>query len=137
MSERILPTITELNRPFWDGCRNGELVLQRCASCERLRYPIAPVCPHCVGREWTWERVTGRGVVYTFAVFRHAYNEAWRDRVPYTVAIVQLDEGPTLIGDVDGIAPEDVRVGLPVRVDFEQVTEEITVPRFVPARGTA
>jgi uncharacterized OB-fold protein len=135
VSERILPTIDGLNRPFWDGCREARLTVQRCAACERLRYPISPVCPYCLGREWTWQALAGTGAVYTFAVFRHAYNDACRDRVPYTVAIVELDEGVMMIGDVVGIAPEEVSVGMPVRVDFEPATEEIVIPRFVPAEG--
>jgi uncharacterized protein len=128
----ILPTIDDLNRPFWDGCRNGVLTVQRCATCHRLRYPISPVCPHCVGREWTWEPVAGTGTIYTFVVFRHAYNDAWRERVPYAVAIVELDEGPMLIGDVTGTSPEEISVGLPVRVVFDPVTDEVSIPRFAP-----
>jgi uncharacterized protein len=128
----ILPTIDDLNRPFWDGCRNGVLTLQRCTSCHRLRYPISPVCPHCVGREWTWEPVAGTGTIYTFVVFRHAYNDAWRERVPYAVAIVELDEGPMLIGDVTGTSPEEISVGLPVQVVFDAVTDEVSIPRFAP-----
>jgi uncharacterized OB-fold protein len=93
------------------------------------------VCPFCLGRECTWQPLAGNGIVYTFAVFRHAYNEAWRDRVPYTVAIVELDEGVMMIGDLVGIAPEDVGVGMPVRVDFEPATEEIVIPRFVSAEA--
>lgn len=129
----ILPVIDDLNRPFWDGCREGRLTIQRCKDCQKLRYPTSPICPHCTGREWTWDPVTGRGAVYTFVVFRHAYNDSWRERVPYTVAIVELDEGVMMIGDIIGIAPEQVTVGMPVRVDFESQTPELTVPRFVPA----
>lgn len=129
---RVLPEIDSLNEPFWDACREGRLSAQRCTSCERLRYPISPVCPHCMGREWTWDSLQGTGTVYTFVVFRHAYNDAWRERVPYTVAIVELDEGIMMIGDVARVSPEEVSVGMPVRVDFEPVTPEVTIPRFVP-----
>jgi uncharacterized OB-fold protein len=133
---RILPQVDDLNRPFWDACRKGTLTAQRCTSCERLRYPIAPVCPHCIGRTWTWVALSGAGTVYTFAVFRHAYNEAWRDRVPYAVAIVEMDEGVMMIGDIDG-SPDEVSIGMAVRADFEQVTSEITLPRFVPVDATS
>jgi uncharacterized OB-fold protein len=135
MSERILPVVDDLNRPFWEGCRSGTLVVQACRSCTRLRYPITPVCPRCTGREWSWQPLTGTGAVYTFAVFRHAYNDAWRDRVPYTVAIVELDEGVMMIGDLVEIAPKDVYVGLRVRVDFDSVTAELAIPRFAPCLG--
>jgi uncharacterized OB-fold protein len=131
MSERIVPLIDDLNRPFWDGCRERTLRVQECSTCKRLRYPIAPVCPSCMGTDWAWRDLTGDGKVYTFAVFRHAYNEAW----PYTVAIVALDEGVMMIGDLTDIPPADVTVGLRVRVDFEPITERITIPRFAPIRG--
>jgi hypothetical protein len=132
---RILPVIDDLNRPFWDACREGRLTVQRCVDCDRLRYPIAPVCPHCMGRTWTWDTLSGAGRVYTFAVFRHAYNDAWRDRVPYTVAIVELDEGVMMMGDIAGISPDEVSVGMRVRVAFEPATPEITISRFVPAEA--
>jgi uncharacterized OB-fold protein len=131
----ILPLIDELNRPFWDGARHGRLTVQRCTACQRLRYPISAVCPHCVGRDWTWEALTGSGTVYTFAVFQRAYNDAWRERVPYAVAIVELDEGVMMMCDLIGVAPEEISVGMAVRVEFESITAEISIPRFVPRDG--
>lgn len=132
MSGLVLPTIDELNRPFWDGCREGVLRLQRCAACERLRYPISPVCPHCTGVEAAWERLSGRGAIYSFAVFRHAYNDAWREKVPYTVALVDLEEGVTMISNVVGVPPDEVHVGQSVAVVFEAATPEIAIPQFRP-----
>jgi uncharacterized OB-fold protein len=132
MTSRILPTIDDANRPFWDGCRDGVLRLQRCA-CGHARYPIAPICPVCLSTEFVWEEFEGRGEVYSFGVFRHAYNDAWRDRVPYVVALVRLDSGPTLITTIVDAEPEDIRVGLPVAIAFEKLTEDVTVPNFRPA----
>ena len=109
------------------------LRLQRCSSCGHLRYPISTICPKCLSTEAEWEQVTGDGEIFTFVVFRHVYNEAWRDRVPYVVALVRLVEGPTLIGNVAGIDPETVAVGMPVRVVFERVDDEITLPGFARA----
>ncbi|HWD65911.1 MAG TPA: OB-fold domain-containing protein [Solirubrobacteraceae bacterium] len=134
MSGLILPPIDELNRPFWAACRRGEVVLQRCSACRRLRYPIAHQCPTCLCDEYIWEPVTGLGRVYSFTVFRHAYNDAWRDRIPYVVALIALDEGPFMLSDLTEVSPEDVTVDLPVTVVFEAVTEEVTVPRFTPWR---
>jgi uncharacterized OB-fold protein len=128
----VLPQIDELNRPFWDGCREGELRLQRCSGCGELRYPISSVCPGCLSTGAAWEAVCGRGSVYSFAVFRHAYGNAWSGRVPYDVAIVQLEEGPFLLSNVVGVAPEELRVGLPVAVVFED-EDGVAIPRFRPA----
>lgn len=134
MSGLVLPVVDDVNRPFWDGCRDGVLRLQRCGDCDRLRYPISTVCPHCTSRAIEWEAVSGSGTVYSFAVFRHAYNDAWRERVPYVVALVELAEGPTMISNVVGVAPEEVRVGQAVSVVFDAVTPEISVPQFVPGK---
>jgi uncharacterized OB-fold protein len=128
----ILPTIDDGNRPFWDGCLEERLVLQRCDSCAHLRYPISPVCPQCIGTSATWVEVDGTGEVYSFGVFRHAYNDAWRGRVPYTVALVKLDAGPTLISNVVGIDPQEVQVGLRVTAVFERVTDDVAIPQFTP-----
>ena len=127
----ILPAVDELNRPFWDGCREGELRLQRC-TCGHLRYPIATVCPRCLSTGYTWEAVSGLGRIFSFAVFRHAYNEAWRDRIPYAVAIVELDEGPRLIADVAVDDPAGLRVDQPVAVEFHP-EGDVVLPRFRPA----
>lgn len=132
MSGLILPSIDEVNRPFWDACRQERLVLQRCDDCGQLRYPISTVCPHCLSTEYSWEEVSGRGRIYSFTVFRHAYNEAWRERVPYVVALIALQEGPFMLTDLPGVAPEDVCVDLPVVAVFDAVSDEVTVPRFTP-----
>jgi uncharacterized OB-fold protein len=129
----VLPELTDLNRPFWEGCRNDQLVLQRCSECGHLRYPISRVCPRCISSSYSWEPTSGRGTVYSFAVFRHAYNEAWRDQVPYAVALIELEEGPTMISNIVGVDVDDVHVGLPVRVVFAPATDQVTVPRFTPA----
>lgn len=129
---RVLPVVDDVNRPFWDGCRDGVLRLQRC-ECGHLRYPVASLCPRCLSTEATWEDVSGSGEVYSFAVFRHAYNEAWKDRIPYAVALVRLDEGPIVIADIIVEDPAEVRVGMAVGVVFEHVADEIAIPAFAPS----
>jgi hypothetical protein len=126
----VLPEIDDVNRPFWDGCRDGVIRLQRCLSCSRLRYPISTICPHCLSTELEWVEVDGRGKVYSFTVFRHVYNEAWRERVPYAVALVQLDAGVTMLANLVGIEPEAIEVGLAVEVTFEEISPEIFRPAF-------
>lgn len=123
----IAPALDDVNTPYWEGARNGVLRVQRCSS-GHLRYPLAPVCPQCLSTDYTWQDVSGRGTVYTFGVFRHRYNEAWSERVPYAVAIVQLEEGPFVISDLVDVDVDDVRVGMDVQVRFDD-----GVPRFGPA----
>ena len=130
----VLPVITDENRGFWDAARNGSLAMQRCAACGHLRYPIAPVCPRCLSADFAWTPLSGEGTVLSYVVFDRAYHPAWTARVPYNVALVQLAEGPRMFSNVVGIANDDVRVGMPVRVSFAAPPgSDIAIPRFVPA----
>jgi uncharacterized protein len=129
----IRPTVNEVNRPFWDGCRRGELLLQRCGHCSALRYPAAVVCPQCLSDAAQWQPMSGRGKVFSFVVFHRAYHPAWEGRVPYNVALVELDEGPIVLSNVIGIDNAELAVGLPVAVAFEAVDESLSIPVFTPA----
>ncbi len=132
--EQVLPVITAENRGFWEAARAGTLAMQRCASCGHVRYPVAPVCPRCLSAEFAWTALSGRGSVLSFVVFDRAYNPAWASRVPYNVALIQLDEGPRMFSNVIGVPNEQVCVGMAVRVVFEPVPDtDISIPRFSPA----
>jgi uncharacterized OB-fold protein len=138
MTERVsppakpLPTITDENRPFWAGCAAGELRVQEC-GCGHLRYPIQPLCPRCLSGEFSWRALSGRGEVFALAVYHRAFHPAYAGDVPYNVAIVALAEGPRMYSNVVG---PDVRVGLPVTVEFDQVAEDVWLPRFRRADET-
>ena len=128
----IRPTISEVNRPFWDGCRRGELLLQRCNHCSRLRYPASQACPDCLGFEAQWQPMSGRGKVFSFVVFQRAYHPAWEGKVPYNVALIELDEGPIMLSNVVGVDNAKLAVGFSVAVAFETVDDELTIPVFKP-----
>lgn len=127
-----LPEFTDENRPFWDGARSEELRMQQCTNCRHIRYPIGRICPECLEEGHDWVPLSGRGEVYSSIVFHQVYNKAFADDVPYNVALVQLDEGPRMFSNVVGVPPSEVRVGDRVRVVFDRVTEEVTIPRFTP-----
>ena len=129
----ILPTITDLNRPFWEAAHTGRLVMQRCTSCRYLRYPISAVCPRCLGTGSEWADLSGAGTVLSFTVFHRAYNPAWAERVPYNVALIQLAEGPRMFSNVVGVPNDAITVGMPVRVVFDPVPgTDVVLPRFEP-----
>lgn len=117
-------------RPFWNGCARGELLLQRCAACGTLRHPPSPICPRCRSDAHAWVAANGRGTVYTFTVVRQALAKGWDARVPYVVAVVELDEGPRILSNVVDVAPDDVRIGLPVEVVFVESEGEQKLPVF-------
>jgi uncharacterized OB-fold protein len=127
------PPVTELTRPFWEGGLADELRLQRCLNCRHIRYPISAICPRCLSGEAAWEAMSGRGSVQTYVVFERAYSDAWKDEVPYVVALVELDEGPVFLTNVVGVPPGDVRVGQRVVAVFRRRSATAALPQFTPA----
>lgn len=125
-----LPTITDANREFWDGCRQRKLRMQRCGGCGHVRYPISHVCPKCLSYECDWVELSGRGEVFSYVVFHQVYNKAFAPDIPYNVALVQLEEGPRMYSNIVGVDNDAIKVGDKVRVTFEAVTDEITIPKF-------
>lgn len=129
MAEPVLPAITDVTRPFWDGAAAGELRFQRCGSCGHLRYPIAPVCPRCLAERATWETMSGDGTILTFVIFHRAYHPSRAETIPYAVALVQTTEGPRMFSDLPAGDEERVTVGADVKVWFDR-TDGVVVPRF-------
>jgi len=127
-----LPRITPDNRPFWEAARRHELHLPRCLDCQRPWWPPGPVCPDCLSARHEWTRVSGRGVVSSWVVFHKLYFPAFADDIPYAVVQVELEEGPRLISNLVGVKNEEIRLGMPVEIVFDDVTPEISIPRFRP-----
>ena len=132
MSEytKPLPTITDENRPFWEGCHQGKLRMQKCGDCGHIRYPISHVCPKCLSYKFEWADLSGRGEVFSYVVFYQLYNKAFEKDIPYNVALVQLDEGPRMYSNVVGVDNDAVKIGDEVEAVFDPVTPEVTIPRF-------
>jgi uncharacterized OB-fold protein len=128
--EPPLPQPDPLTQRFWDACRRRVLEVPACENCGHLFLPPGPRCPRCWSGHLTARGVSGEGSVFSFAVYRRSYHPALP--APYTVALIELCEGPRLISNIVGCAPEEVRVGMPVRVRFDDVGE-FTLPRFEPA----
>lgn len=133
MSDAVAPAITDLNRPFWEGCAAGELRLQQCGACHLVRYPVSETCPRCLSPDAEWRPMSGRGVVLSAIAFHRAYNPAWADRVPYNVALIQLDEGPRMFSNVVPLDRLRIPAGTAVRVVFMPTSGGVSVPRFEPA----
>lgn len=132
--KKQLPAVTAANGPFWEAARRHELVIYRCASCGAGNTAGAGCA--CDRPDMAWSRASGRGQVFTFCIYRQAFHPAWQDDIPYNVAYVKLDEGPLLVSSIVGCRNEDISIGMPVEVVFEDITEEISLPKFRPARET-
>lgn len=129
MTAFVRPEITDVNRGFWDGAAARRLTLQCCDACGEVRYPPAQRCPRCLSTDWSWHDVSGRGEIFSFTYVHQKYHQAWADRVPYNVVLVQLDEGPRMVSNVVPLSRNDLKVGLRVRVVFDD-EDGLTVPRF-------
>jgi uncharacterized OB-fold protein len=94
----LFPEINELNAPFWNGLAQGEVRLQQCHECGVHQYPPESFCYECGAQKMSWVAVAGEGEVYSFIVVHQQYHKAFKDFLPYTVVIVQMDEGPRMLG---------------------------------------
>jgi hypothetical protein len=134
MQGKQLPIPDEDSQVFWEGCRRQRLLVQQCDACKRFRFPPSPVCPHCLSSLATWRPDPGRGEVMTFCVYySHIASPAWEAELPYTVAVIHLwYSGVKMLSNLVCDDPTLVRIGLPVQVIFEPVTERLTLPKYVP-----
>lgn len=133
MSQDIpAPSISAYNRPYWEYAARHELRLQRCGRCDRFWAPPGPVCPHCFSDDYSWAAVSGNGVIASWARFHKPYHPAFVDDLPYTVAFVELAEGPRLITNIRDASDTEIKAGTPVEVFFED-HGEFTLPQFRPA----
>jgi len=136
MAAWYLPIPDSESEPFWNAAAEGRLVYQHCRSCGNdYHYPRAR-CPQCWSDQVEWRDASGRGTVYTYSVVRQNPIPPFRERVPYAVGIVELEEGPRMMSALVEARPEDIRIGLPVEVVFEREggDDGMVVPRFRPAR---
>lgn len=129
-----LPVPTAVTAPWWEGCRRGVLLLQRCAACGAVQLPPQRHCRSCLGDVLEWQPAAGTGRITSWTVVRHPVSAAFAADVPFGVAIVALDEGPTMMAGIRDCALDALHVGLRVEVLFESRSETIALPYFRPAR---
>ncbi len=125
---RILPRPTALTQPYWDGCRDGALRLQRCRDCERFQFYPRFICRHCQSRNLEWRDASGRGEVASYTVVRRAISPAYQ--APYVVALVDLVEGVRMMAALVDVPPDELQVGMAVEVRFETWADTIMLPVF-------
>ena len=133
--EKPLPRPTEDSAPFWEGAHKGELRMQQCGDCGHVRFPPAVLCARCLSQSSSWIKLSGRGTVFSWIVVHQSQHPAFNSDTPYNVAIVELEEGIRLHTNVVECANEDLRIGMPVEVVFDKVSDEITLPKFRPRKG--
>jgi uncharacterized OB-fold protein len=127
---RPIPYPDTLTAGYWQHAREGRFALPRCESCGQHHFYPRPACPHCGGARIAWAEASGRGTVYSFSVVHRAPGPAFAGDVPYVVAIVETEEGPHLLTRIVGIAPDQVRIGMKLRVRFDRVSNDVALPVF-------
>jgi 3-oxo-4,17-pregnadiene-20-carboxyl-CoA hydratase alpha subunit len=127
-ASRPRPAVNRDNAFFFEGAKEGKLLIQRCSSCGALRHPPGPMCPQCRSLQWEALEASGKGTIYSFVVNHHPQIPAFD--YPLAVVLVELEEGVRLISNVVDLAPEDVEIGMPVEVTFVEFDAELTLPQF-------
>jgi len=126
--EVLRPVVTADTAFFWEGTARGELRIQRCRGCGTLRHPPGPMCPACGAGKPEYLLAAGTGEVYSYVVHHHPPVPG--HQAPFVVALVQLTEGVRMVGELLGVDPDGVRVGMPVRAEFLKVDSDLTLPAW-------
>jgi uncharacterized OB-fold protein len=125
-----LPLLEGLAGEFYGWCKQRELRFQRCSSCDTWRHVPRAMCAQCGSFEWEWALSSGRGTLFTWTVAARAMHPAFQDDTPYAAVVIEMDEGVRVVSRVIDCPPDDLEIGMPVEVVFEDVTPEITLPVF-------
>ena len=128
---RFLPEPSKISKPFWDSCKAEAMEIQRCDDCGTYAYYPVYICPECASRSLRWTRVSGRGTVYTYTVAERSIFEDVEG--PMVVALIELEEGAMMTSNIKTDDPQSVHVGMPVKLAYEPVSDEITLPVFEAA----
>ncbi|ROQ33205.1 putative OB-fold protein [Streptomyces sp. PanSC19] len=127
-ARRPRPVVNRDNAGFWEGVAEHRLLVQRCGDCASLRFPWLPGCAECGSREWDTVEASGEGTVFSYVVMHHPSFPAFAP--PYAVGLIELAEGVRMISNVVGVPYDEVRIGMPVRLEFLRVDEELELPVF-------
>jgi uncharacterized OB-fold protein len=137
--DRPLPQpMTPEAKPYWEGARDGKLMIPKCRACGRaFMYPRV-LCPFCASRDIAWIQASGRGRLYSFEIAHQILNKAFKVKTPVVLAMVELEEGPRLLTNLVDVEPDPkkLRCDMPVEVVFAKLTDQVSLPMFRLATGT-
>src|SRR5258708_4439669 len=134
MNEWYLPLLDSETEKFWEGARDGKLLIMHCRACDTPYFYPRRYCPACWSDDTEWQEASGAGTIYSYSVVHQNPAAPFKDWCPYAVVLVDLKEGPRIMANWD--RSQDLgklSVGLPVTVSFEAINEQISLPRFGPA----
>jgi len=125
-----LPLLEGLAKDFYGHCKRGELRFQRCSDCGRWRHVPRDMCAECGSWSWEWARSSGRGRVFSWTVVVRALHPAFQASCPYAPVVIEMEEGVRILSEMTDCAPDELEIDLPVEVVFEDVSEDVTLPKF-------
>jgi uncharacterized OB-fold protein len=130
-----IPKSDPLTARFWQSLHRGSVEVQRCDGCQSFVFYPRGLCPHCGSRALQWAPVSGRGRIYSLTVVHRPTNSAFKGDTPYVVALIELDEGCRMMSNIIGVEadPAHVKIGMPVTLVYDRITDEVTLPKFKPA----
>lgn len=120
--------------PFWENLKEHRLTVQRCNACGRFRFPPQVLCPACHSLQSDWVPLSGKGKIYSYVIYHRAWQPYLKDRVPYAVALIELQEGVRMWSNIVGCSIDEIHVEMPVEVLYED-NEGYTLPKFKPRAG--
>jgi uncharacterized OB-fold protein len=127
-----LPATDAISASFFEAASQGRLLFQQCAECGHRQFYPRGLCTSC-GATPEWAEASGRGTIHTFTVVRQYGAEPYKSELPYVVAVIELDEGVRMMGNVTGIDPDEIRIGLSVEAYALLAEEKIAIPYWRPA----
>jgi uncharacterized OB-fold protein len=133
--EKPLPAPTRWSLPFWEGTKEGKLLLKRCTNCGTIDHPPYLFCTNCSGEEAEWIEASGKATLYAYAINVYGVPFPFIEDLPYVLGLVDIEEGPRMISNIVGCAHEDLKNGMPLEVVFEEAAEGVVLPKWRPAAG--
>lgn len=124
------PGVNKDTQFFWDGLRQGQLLIQRCTACHKLRHPPGPVCPHCHSFAWDTLAASGKGVLHSFVKMHHPPLPVFD--LPNPIGLVELEEGTRIVGRLIDFKPEQIRIGTPVELVIRECDTDLVLALFRP-----
>lgn len=126
-----LPYIHSETQAYWEGAKRHELLIRKCRSCDRYHFYPRDFCPLCFSFDVDWVKASGRGIIYSFTTC-HRPAQHFENDAPYNIVLVELEEGVRMMSTIVNFPNDDLRIGMAVEVVFDDVTPEVTLPKFRP-----
>jgi uncharacterized OB-fold protein len=131
--EKPRPNEGLVSEPYWEAAKQHRLMAQKCQQCGGLWAPPTAVCEGCLSPDLDWIELSGKGKVWSYIIMHQLYYPAFADDIPYNIAVIRSDEGPKFVTNLVGVKNEDIKVEMPVEVVFDDVDEDLTLPKWRPA----